>query len=124
MRSVASVGIFHEDAACGFSLTAVSEHLRSDIAGTCAPIAAMMGRPTFWQAWGDLLYAVRTGTTVFDHIHGRGAWEHRAKHPDEGEIFDRAMAARTEQFANVQGRLRGSMLSMSAVATAHSFPRS
>jgi SAM-dependent methyltransferase len=43
---------------------------------------------------------VRTGTTAFDHVHGADVWEYRASHPEEGEVFDRAMAARTEEFAD------------------------
>ena len=62
-------------------------------------MAQLVGGKSYWQAWGDLLYAVRTGNTAFDHVHGCGVWEHRAQHPAEGEVFDRAMAARTEQFA-------------------------
>jgi hypothetical protein len=49
--------------------------------------------------WGDLLYAVRTANTAFDHVHGHGVWDHRVRHPEEAEVFDRAMAARTEQIA-------------------------
>ena len=99
MRALASIRVFHEDEGRSFSLTAVGHFLRSDVADSCAPMAELMGRPTSWQAWGDLLYAVRTRISAFNHVHGRGVWEHRALHPEEGEVFDRAMAVRTEQFA-------------------------
>ena len=100
MRALASIRIFHEEEERSFSLTAVGHFLRSDVADSCAPMAELMGRPTSWQAWGDLLYAVRTKVPAFNHVHGRGVWEHRALHPEEGEVFDRAMAARTEQIAD------------------------
>jgi hypothetical protein len=99
MRALASAGILHEHAHRRFRLTAVGELLRSDVPATQAPMAQLFCRESHWQAWGDLLYAVRTGNTAFDHVHGRGVWEHRAQHPAEGEVFDRAMAARTEQIA-------------------------
>ena len=99
MRALASIRVFHEDEERSFSLTAVGHFLRSDVADSCAPMAELMGRPSGWQAWGDLLYAVRTRVSAFNHVHGRGVWEHRALHPEEGEVFDRAMAVRTEQFA-------------------------
>jgi hypothetical protein len=99
MRALSSAGIFRELDHRRFELTPVGELLRSDVAGTHAPMAQLVGRPGYWQAWGDLLYTVHTGNTAFDHVHGRGVWEHRAQHPAEGEVFDRAMAARTEQFA-------------------------
>jgi ubiquinone/menaquinone biosynthesis C-methylase UbiE len=99
MRALSSAGIFCERDHRRFELTPVAELLRSNAAGTHAPMAQLVGRPSSWQAWGDLLYAVRTGNTAFDHVHGRGVWEHRAQHPAEGEVFDRAMSTRTEQFA-------------------------
>jgi O-methyltransferase domain/Dimerisation domain len=99
MRALSSAGLFRERGHRRFELTPVGELLRCDVAGTHAPMAQLVGRPSYWQAWGDLLYAVCTGRTAFDHVHCRGVWEHRAQHPAEGEVFDRAMAARTEQFA-------------------------
>jgi hypothetical protein len=101
MRALASAGIFREHDQRRFELTPVGELLRGDVAGTEAPMAQLFGRPSYWRAWGDLLHAVRTGNTAFDHVHGCGVWEHRAQHSVEGEVFDRAMAARTEQIAEV-----------------------
>ena len=101
MRALASIGVFEEDEAGRFALTTVGEFLRSDIAGTHAPTALLVGRPDNWQAWADLSYAVRSGATAFDHVHGSSVWEYRAKHPEESRIFDRAMAAGTERFAEI-----------------------
>src|SRR5262249_32367411 len=67
-------------------------------AGTQAPMAQLVGRPSYWQAWGDFLYAVRSGETAFNHVHGADVWEYRANYPEEGEVFDRAMAAHTHRF--------------------------
>jgi hypothetical protein len=97
LRALAAVGVLNEDAERNFSLTPVGAHLRSDIAGSCAPMAELMGLHSVWAAWGDLAYAVRTGNTAFDHVHGRGVWEYRAQHPEEAKLFDRAMATRSEQ---------------------------
>ncbi|CAN7436583.1 acetylserotonin O-methyltransferase [Bosea sp. LjRoot237] len=99
MRSLASMGLFHEDEERRFTLTAAGRLLRSDVAGSLAPMARLIGRPNFWQAWGDLLHAVRTGATAFDHVHGCGVWDYRANHSEEAGIFDRAMASITEQAA-------------------------
>jgi len=99
MRALASIGVFHEDDDRSFSLTPVGDFLRTDVAGTHAPMAQLIGRPNYWQAWGALLYAVRSGTTAFDHVHGSGVWEYRAQRPEETFIFDRAMASGTERFA-------------------------
>jgi SAM-dependent methyltransferase len=98
MRALASIGVLREENSC-FTLTSVGEYLRSDVAGTLAPMAEFIGRPNVWQAWGALLHAVRTGDTAFDHIHGRDVWDYRSRHPEETRIFDRAMASGTERFA-------------------------
>ncbi len=101
MRALASTGVFEEYESGRFALTTVGEFLRSDIAGTHAPMALLHGRPDNWQAWADLAYAVRSGATAFDHVHGSSVWEYRAKHPEESRVFDRAMAAGTERFAEI-----------------------
>jgi hypothetical protein len=99
LRALASIGIFEECDDGRFALTETSEFLRSDIAGTHAPMVELVGRDYFWRAWGNLLHTVRTGTTAFDHVHGSSVWEYRAQHPEEVVIFDRAMASGTERYA-------------------------
>ena len=87
MRALAAIGVFEEDEVGRFALTTVGAFLRSDIAGTYAPMALLHGRPDNWQAWADLSYAVRSGATAFDHVHGCSVWEYRAKHPQEISRF-------------------------------------
>jgi len=99
MRALASIGVLREAKGRRFALTPIGEFLRSDVVGTHAPMAELIGRPTFWQAWDNLLHAVRTGGIAFDDLHGRSVWAYRAEHPEEERIFDRAMAAGTEGFA-------------------------
>jgi hypothetical protein len=96
MRALASAGIFHETEDRQFELTAIGQLLRSDVSGTQAPIAQMVGRTSYWQAWGNLLHTVRSGDTAFEHVHGTGVWEHRANDPEEADVFDRAMASFTD----------------------------
>jgi SAM-dependent methyltransferase len=98
MRALAAAGIFHETEDRRFELTAVGQLLRTDAAGTQAPIAQLVGRTSYWQAWGNLLHAVRSGDTAFNHVHSTGVWEHRANNPEEAGIFDRAMASLTGGF--------------------------
>jgi hypothetical protein len=86
LRALASIGVFEErDAGC-FGLSGVGEWLRSDIAGSHAALALLVGRPHYRQAWGDLLAAVRDGTA------GPVARSH-----DDAQAFDDAMAGDTEQ---------------------------
>ncbi len=100
MRTLAAVGVFREHEGRGFSLTPAGSYLRSDVEGTQAQVAIMIGRANFWQSWGNLIHSVRTGDIAFDHVHGSDVWTYRSKHPVESAIFDRAMAAGTERFAD------------------------
>ena len=99
LRALASIGVFQERGDGRFALTETGQFLRNDVAGTHAPMAELVGRVNFWQAWGALLHTVRTGATAFDHVHGSTVWEYRAKHAEETLIFDRAMASGTQRYA-------------------------
>ncbi|WP_346656670.1 methyltransferase dimerization domain-containing protein [Bradyrhizobium sp. BRP19] len=54
LRALASVGVFHEAENKTFSLTPMSECLRSDSPTPLDGWAAYVGRPYAWQAWGHL----------------------------------------------------------------------
>jgi hypothetical protein len=97
LRALASVGVFYEDDARRFSLTPLGEGLRSDRAGSIRGWAAFIGRPYYWQAWGNLLHSVQTGENAFRHVHGVDVWDYRTKHPEESPIFDRAMTDLTKR---------------------------
>jgi len=91
LRALAAFGVFHEEPGRRFGLTPMGDHLRTDAPGSVAPWAAFIGRAYHWRAWGDLLHSIWTGENAFRHIHGMDAWTYRARHADEGAIFDRAM---------------------------------
>jgi len=99
MLVLTAIGVLEKAAADRFALTTMGTFLRTDVSGTCAPMAELIGRPYFWRAWGDLVHAIRTGATAFDHVHGRDVWDYRSRHREEADIFDRAMASGTERFA-------------------------
>jgi hypothetical protein len=69
----------------------MSEYLCSDHPGSVGPLAVFLGQPDMWQAWGGLLQSIKTGEYAFRHVHGMSPWEYRARHPEAGAIFDRAM---------------------------------
>jgi hypothetical protein len=99
MRALAAVGLFHEDDTGRFGLTTRGNALRSDVPGSCEPTARFYAGQSAWAAWGNLLHAVRTGATAFDHVHGKTVWAYRAEHPEDCDAFDRAMAASAARFA-------------------------
>jgi len=75
LRAVASAGILRELDPGTFSLTPLSETLRTDRPGSLRPVARLGGHPLHWQAWGDLLHSVRTGATAFEAVHGRSFFD-------------------------------------------------
>jgi hypothetical protein len=95
LRALASVGVLREDEQQRFALTPVGELLRRDVAGSLHGWAAFVGRPYIRAAWSELEHSIRTGETAFDHVHATDIWSYRAEHPEESEIFDRAMESLT-----------------------------
>jgi hypothetical protein len=95
LRALASVGVLHEEDDGAFALTAVGACLRSDAAEPVGGWAAYVGLPSHFTAWAALLHAVRTGENAFASVHGTDVWNYRARHPQEGPIFDRAMTDTT-----------------------------
>lgn len=101
MRALAVVGVFREDDERRFEVTAMGATLCTDAARSLAPIARLQCRSSHWQAWGNLLHAVQTGASAFEHVHGNNVWRYRAEHREEGDAFDNAMAAFAAQVADV-----------------------
>jgi hypothetical protein len=87
LRALASDGVFEEHEPGTFALNAGSEPLRE--AGWSA-FAHLFG-DVFYKAVADLDDATRTGAVTFPDTFGTGFWPWLAEHPEEREIFDRAM---------------------------------
>jgi O-methyltransferase/methyltransferase family protein len=109
LRALAALGVLREDDG-RYALTDLGEGLRSDVPGSLAGWAAFVGRPYHWSAWASLEHSVRTGENAFRAVHGTDVWAYRRAHPEEAEIFDRAMTSLTAQVD-------------AAVAAAHDFGR-
>lgn len=90
LRTLASVGVFAEDAQGRFGLTPLAECLRSDRPGSQYSVALMMGEEHY-RAWGDLLYSVQTGRPAFDRLYGQPIFPYLASNPRAARIFDDAM---------------------------------
>jgi len=90
LRALASAGVFAEDEDCRFSLTPISEHLRSDVLNSLRAFGIMAGAE-FYQSWGSLLYSVQTGRQGFDKTFGRPFFQYMTEHPDRHAVYDAAM---------------------------------
>jgi hypothetical protein len=91
LRSLASAGIFEETDPKVFSMTPLSEPLRSDAPGSIRNGAIFMGEEWHWRVWGNMLYSVQTGKPAWGHVHGAEVFDYFAVNPQQAEIFNRAM---------------------------------
>ena len=90
LRALSGIGLLSEDAEGRFSLTPLGEPLLSERPDSQRALAIMMGAE-FYEAWGKLLYSVRTGRDGFRHAFGAGFFDYMTDHPDRHQIYDAAM---------------------------------
>jgi len=94
MRALASVGIFKEIHSRQFELTPLGCTLQSDVPGSMKAMAiAQLG--DHYNAWGNLIYSIKTGNIAFDKVEGMSVWKYYETHPDEGLNFMKAMSGVT-----------------------------
>ena len=96
MRALAAIGILTEldDEGRWFELTELGHLMRRDTPESLADWAAYVARPYHWEAWGQLLHTVHSGQAGFAALHdGESVWDWRRRHPEESEVFNRAMRA-------------------------------
>jgi hypothetical protein len=94
MRTLASLGIFAEEADGRFRLTPLADCLRDTAPGSLRAFAVLLGEPSLWQAWGGLLHSMRTGEPAFDHVFGMPHFQYFAAHPEAGRLFAEGMTSR------------------------------
>jgi hypothetical protein len=93
LRSLAASGVFHEDEAGRFGLTAVGSYLAAESPESLRGWVALIDRREMREAWANLEHSVRTGENSFKALHGEDVWTWRNHEPEESAIFVRAMAA-------------------------------
>src|SRR6516162_4567611 len=90
LSSSASLGLFAEDELKRFSLTPISDWLRSDVPGSQRATAIIVG-DLLYRAWGDLLYSIQTGKVAFEKVHGLPFFDYLSTNPEQAKVFDEAM---------------------------------
>ena len=95
LRALSSVGVFDLNSQHQFELTPLGETLQSDTPGSMKAMAiAQLG--DHFNAWGNLVYSIKTGNIAFDNIEEMSVWQYYETHPDEGVNFMKAMTGVTE----------------------------
>lgn len=90
LELLAALGVFTRSPEGVFGPTMASSMLEKHRAGTAFDMAAVVGAPFHWNAWGALEHAVRTGESAFISVHGLNLYDYLDAHPAEGEVFFRA----------------------------------
>lgn len=94
LRALSSVGVFKENDQQQYELTPLGNTLQADVPGSMKAMAiAQLG--DHFNAWGNLVYSVKTGKISFDNIEGMSVWKYYETHPDEGVNFMKAMSGLT-----------------------------
>lgn len=75
-----------------FGHSPASRLLREDHPQSMRAFARMFGLPLNWAIYGALASAVRTGLPAVTAVHPDGFWAYLAQHPEEGRVFNAAMA--------------------------------
>jgi O-methyltransferase domain/Dimerisation domain len=90
LRGLASVGVFSETEPGYFTLTPLAACLQTDITGSMRAVVTIFGEEEY-QAWGDILYSLRTGGSAFEHIYKMPLYQYHAQKPEQGKTFNEAM---------------------------------
>jgi O-methyltransferase domain/Dimerisation domain len=91
LRSLASFGVFEEDASGKYRNTPMSETMRCDHPQSVRSGAFMCGSGFFWKSWGELYETVLDGKTAFNRIFGAPIFDYLKTHPEEAAIFNATM---------------------------------
>jgi len=91
LRTLASFGIFTEDADGRFALTPLADALRADAPVSMRGMALLLGHPYQWEDWGHLIDSVRTGEPVMETLRGMGGYQFLAANPDFAQVFEGGM---------------------------------
>lgn len=91
MRALSSVGIFEQLNNGLFALSDVAQNLRTDVHGSLKHVVITLGE-IHYQACGNLLHSVQTGSPAFDQIFGESLFDYLRQNGNAADAFHRGMA--------------------------------
>lgn len=97
LRALVGLGLFAQDPAGRFGLTAAGSYLRDDVPGSQRAAAMYAAAEYVQRAWLALEHSIRTGEAAFDHVHGVSNWRYRHEHQEDGRQFNLFMTRVSEQ---------------------------
>jgi SAM-dependent methyltransferase len=92
MRGLVALGLCAENADGQFALSPLGEYLRADHSDSVRS-RVILNAEVHAPLWADILTSVRTGESASQRVFGAPFYEHLARHPELGSVFDRAMTS-------------------------------
>lgn len=92
LRTLASLGVFHEASPNTFENSPLSEVLRSGIPGSMRESMIFMGEPWHYNVWANMLHSATTGEPAWKQTHGQDVFDWFAENPEASEIFNGCMS--------------------------------
>ena len=89
LRGLAAWGVLTEKRDGRFASTPLSDYFRSDKPGL-RNMTIMLSEEGY-QAWGELMYTLRTGKPAYEHLYGKSHFERLAEDPEMAAHFNAAM---------------------------------
>jgi len=97
LRGLAAWGVFEETSDGRFASTPLSDQFRADQPGM-RNMTIMLSDEAY-QAWGDLMYTLRTGKPAYDHLFGKGRFEELGENPEGAALFNAGMVETSTRVA-------------------------
>jgi SAM-dependent methyltransferase len=90
MRALSNAGVFAHVQSDSFALSSAGESLQSNIPGSLRTIVMTLGE-IHYQAWGDLLHSIQTGSPAFNNVFGTGLFEYLHRNTEAADAFNGGM---------------------------------
>jgi SAM-dependent methyltransferase len=91
MRALSSIGVFNENPARTFSLTATSEPLCEDSPNSARAMTLWFTDPYHLKLYAEMPHSIRTGETVSEKVFGHSCFDYFKKDQHVNDIFNDAM---------------------------------
>lgn len=98
MRALASVDIFSHVGKDCFALSRLAESLRTDTPASLRAMVITIGE-IHYQAWGNLLYSVQTGSPAFSHVFGTNLFDYLQQNASAADAFNKGMTNMSSMLA-------------------------
>jgi O-methyltransferase domain/Dimerisation domain len=90
MRALASVGVFSHVRRDCFTPSRLAESLQTDTPGSLKTIVMTLGE-IHYQACGNLLHSIQTGSPAFDNVFGTSLFDYLQYNADAADTFNQGM---------------------------------